>query len=192
VQYVSRSYLPAILTSLATAGGVLSISYKNFFRWHRRTVDKAEADRKTPKAVIDVTKASRSENFRSETEWDIAHGARLLLVDPRAPDALLRRQFFETLGPSPIKKRGPTAANFELTKDRLKAWADGQLLEVWDLDFYADVFALRKLRPDVLCEALGVLGPDPKEWTESARKKARDLIQKFGDYLVGEQHFRGG
>jgi hypothetical protein len=161
----------------------------------RRTVDKA--DRKTPKAVIDVTKAFHSEDFRSEIEWDIAHGARLLLVDPRAPDALLQQQFFERVGPAPIKKRGPTAANFEVTKDTLKAWADGKLLEVWHLDFYHDVFEQPRLRPDVLCKAVGVVSNDPEEWANSARDKARDLIKgkglifDFGDYLRGDEHFRG-
>jgi hypothetical protein len=96
----------------------------------RGTVGKA--DRETRKAVIDVTKAFRSKRFRRRIEWDIAHGARLLLVDARAPDALLQRQFFERVGAAPIKKRGPTAPNSELTKKTLKEWADGKLLEVWD------------------------------------------------------------
>ena len=122
-------------------------------------------------------------------EWSITtFGSRLLLVDLGASDAILRKQFSSWLidqrkKANTVRRRGPKAANFEITSEQLRTWADQKLLPVWDLDFYAKVFGLSKLTPKTLCDAVDVNERiDPKEGARATRSKAGDLLKNI-EYL---------
>ena len=111
----------------------------------------------------------------------------MLLVDPGACDATLRKQFSSWLIDQREKanipsRRGPKAANFEITSDLLRSWADDKLLPVWDLDFYAKVFGLSKLNPEALCDAVDVNVTGAKDWARATRNKTVGLL-KYIDYL---------
>lgn len=114
----------------------------------------------------------------------------ILFVDLIAPDRILIKQFKQWLmrqrtdQKELVKTTGPKAANFELTPKEIQSWIDGKLLEVWDLDFYAEVFGLSRLAPATLCDALGIgVKVDSKEWAIVARKKAKALLET-GEYLL--------
>ena len=153
-------------------------------------------DRQRPQAqsdersyVFDITDAFPSRRFRTRYEWSITtFGSRVLFVDPGASDAILRKQFSSWLidqrkKANTVRRRGPKAANFEITSEQLRTWADQKLLPVWDLDFYAKVFGLSKLTPRTLCDAVDVnVKTDPKEWARATRNKAGDLLKNI-EYL---------
>lgn len=147
----------------------------------------AQSDEKS--YVFDITAAFPSRLFRKRYEWSITtFGSRLLLVDLGASDEILRKQFISWLidqrkKANTARRRGPKAANFAITSDLLRVWADQKLLPVWDLDFYAKVFGLSKLSPKTLCDAVDVNeGIDPKEWARATRSKAGDLLKNI-EYL---------
>jgi hypothetical protein len=148
-------------------------------------------------AIIDITDSLRSKRFRRRFEWNVVHGDRILLVDPRASDPKLQQNFLEWLAKErqrnrpPVKRRGRKAMNFELKPGFLLSLSQSKVLEVWDLDFYARVFDVGTLRADVLCGAIGISEKiDPFEWAKSTRKKTKSVLQNV-EYLNAELFFGG-
>jgi hypothetical protein len=147
----------------------------------------AQSDEQSP--LLDITHDFPSRRFRARYEWSInLEGCRMLLVDPGASDAILRKQFSSWLidqrkKANTPRRRGPKAANFAITSRRLRSWADDKLLPVWDLDFYAKVFGLSKLTPKTLCDAVDVnVNIGSKDWARAARSKAEALLKNI-EYL---------
>ena len=109
---------------------------------------------------------------------------RVLTMNLRAPDALLKKQF-ETLlkeqrkrSRLPAKRRGRPSTNFEVTNDHLRSWRQYNVLAVFDLDFCAQVFGIDPLTHGQLGNLLECdRDIDPKEWGRAARDKAAEAMQ---------------
>jgi len=109
---------------------------------------------------------------------------RLLIVDPRAPDTVLLREFKAWLQhirkthPLPTKRRGRGRANVAITGDHLERWRRYVVPACLDLDFYAEVSAAAPLTHETLCNLLALTHQgEPKEWGREARKAAKEAFE---------------
>jgi hypothetical protein len=109
---------------------------------------------------------------------------RVLTINPRAPDTVLKKDFQNWLkeqrkrSPLPTKRRGRPSVNVEITSDHTRSWAEYNILAVLDLDFYADVFGIEDLTDEQLGDLLErSLKVDPKAWGSNARAKAAEAME---------------
>lgn len=128
---------------------------------------------------------------RLKFEVDV-HGTRLLAVNPWTPDNLLGERFQHWWrkqrkeSPLPAKRRGRPSSNVEITADHLRSWLDYNVLAVFDLDFYAQVFGIKPLSDEQLVELLEChLNVKAKNWGRRARAKTKKAMQCL-DVLVAQ------
>src|SRR5262245_54095364 len=129
-------------------------------------------------AITDIT-----DSFKELSDFEIeATSARVLMVDRRAPDTVLKQSFDKWLveerkrTPLLLKRRGRPSANLKVTNDHLKSWRRYKVLAVLDLDFCAEmIFEIDPLTDEVLARDFLECSPnaDPKEWGHTARDKAK-------------------
>jgi hypothetical protein len=139
----------------------------------------------TPPPLLDITENCCSGQFPI-SEFEIQNlGTRILAVNLSAADTALIKKFFDWLeherkrSPLPLKRRGRSSANVEVTINHLSNWRQYNVLAVLDLDFCADVFGVARLTHEVLARDFLECGPkvDPKEWGRVARAKAEEFTK---------------
>jgi hypothetical protein len=137
-----------------------------------------------PPLIEDLTvKCSKGRRPISKFEMHI-FGTRVLAVNPNAPDPVLKTHFENWLkeqrkrSPVPARRRGKPSANFEIRGDHIKSWTHYNVLAVFDLDFYAKVFGIKRLTHEQLGNLLECSDDyDPKEWGRNARAKAAEAMR---------------
>jgi hypothetical protein len=67
---------------------------------------------------------------------------------------------------------------FEITGDHIRSWVEHKILAVLDLDFYAQIFGIRRLIHQALGDLLQCpFGIDAKDWGRAARAKAAEAMR---------------
>ncbi len=137
--------------------------------------------------VTDTVSNIQDSNFfmiQRHVGFELEVENRLLLIDPRAPDTLLLKEFQAWLqhirktNPLPIKRRGRGQANVEITEEHLDRWRRYVVPACLDLDFYAEVFETDHLTHEALCDLLAPAHQgDPKQWGRDARKAAKEALE---------------
>jgi hypothetical protein len=121
---------------------------------------------------------------RALAYWNLVIPARgVTAIDLQADDNVLREAFESWLAaerqrtPLPIERRGRPAQNVEVTEHHLARWRQYQVLAVFDLDFWSEVFGKTEVTH---AELAGLLEPDlladPKEWGREARKALNEAL----------------
>jgi hypothetical protein len=111
-------------------------------------------------------------------------GTRILTVNMTAPDTVIKQGVADWLrekrerSPFPARRRGKPSANFEITGDHIRSWVEHKILAVLDLDFYAQIFGIRRLIHQALGDLLQCpFGIDAKDWGRAARAKAAEAMR---------------
>jgi hypothetical protein len=142
----------------------------------------------TPSPLLDITENCCSGQVPI-SEFEIQNlGTRILAVNLSASDTVLIKQFIDWLKHErersglPLKRRGRSSANVEVTISHLSNWRQYNVLAVLDLDLCAHVFGVAPLTYEVLGrDFLGCSSKvDPKEWGRAARAKAKEFTKCLG------------
>jgi hypothetical protein len=140
-----------------------------------------------PPCIADITDESSKglvalvQNLRYEK---LFFGTRILTVNMTCPDTVILQGLADWLrerreqSPLPVKRRGPRALNVKITSDHPRSWVDYNVLSVFDLDFYAQVFGIEPLTHQQLAELLEPGGEvDAIDWGRNARDKAAEALR---------------
>jgi hypothetical protein len=139
----------------------------------------------TPPPLLDITENCCSGQVPI-SEFEMQNlGTRILAANLSAADTVLRKDFDVWLehqrksSPLPLKRRGRSSANVEVTINHLSNWRQYNVLAVLDLDFCADVFGVARLTHEVLGRDFLECGRnvDSKEWGRVARAKAEEFTK---------------
>jgi hypothetical protein len=124
--------------------------------------------------------------------WTIAmSGCRLLQINPWASQEVLKKRFEQLLlklgraYKPPFKRRGRRAANLEVTPLDLDRWVNHSILAVFDLDFYSEVFAKRRLSRSDLCKKVDPKTSDAVEWAKTARQLLQEVVDGL-EFLIAQ------
>ncbi len=117
-------------------------------------------------------------------KFEMEIGTRVLAVNTSAPDTVLKKRFHDWLkkrrkqSPLPAKRRGRPAPNVEITSDHLRGWVQYNVLAVFDLDFYAQVFGIKPISHEQLGKLLEChRDVNAKNWGRDARNKGKEAMQ---------------
>lgn len=143
-----------------------------------------------------------NEKVQALADYDLnVEGKVLLVVDRETPDPALIEAFKAWLisdrvqHPLPVSRRGRKALNVQITNEHLSRWRKYQVLAVFDLDFWTQIFGLPRISHSNLC---GFVAPkredlqnkkedpqskkdmtDPKEWGREASKALREALSSI-------------
>jgi Family of unknown function (DUF6387) len=122
--------------------------------------------------------------------WQVVFpGMRVLLINPWAGDSALQTNFKLWLEQmrkhhtTPIKRRGRKGANIELTEQHFDSWANYNILAVFDIDFWCEVFEEKRASAEELHALINPEHRDYKDWSKKARAKVKDAIA-MREYLL--------
>jgi hypothetical protein len=137
--------------------------------------------------IEDVTRLTLPDEYgvRPIGQWSLEHSPiRLLSVDPRVPEEVLRQAFDKWLRgvreimPRPVTRRGRPALNVRIDQNHLRSWSQYNILAVFDLDLYDKAKGLRLLTNQALGKLLGSSAyGNPEEWGRDARAKTTEAFE---------------